>query len=57
MSLQDKSAGIECDSCGHEEIVYSEIEAKELASRLKWVSGNPICPECGEAVTFEHYLD
>ena len=54
--LSEGEAGIDCINCGNKEIVTT-ADANELLSKsLDWDGGDPICPKCGNAVTYEHYL-
>jgi transcription elongation factor Elf1 len=55
--LSEGEAGIDCINCGHEEVVTTVKEANELSKKLTWSGGDPVCPGCGNSVTFEHYLD
>jgi transcription elongation factor Elf1 len=56
--LIDKHAGIDCLECGHEESVTTKAELQQLIDKLEWSSaGDPYCPECGNTVTLENYID
>ncbi|MGI9570184.1 MAG: hypothetical protein ACR2PH_10715 [Desulfobulbia bacterium] len=56
--LSNGQAGIDCINCGNQEIVTTESDSELLSKALEWsASGDAICPECGNTVTYEHYLD
>lgn len=56
--LTDGQAGIDCINCGNQEIVTDEDSSDILSKSLHWTdNGDPICPKCGEPVTYEHYLE
>jgi hypothetical protein len=55
--LENGQAGIDCINCGLQEIVTKEEDSELLSKSLNWVNYNPVCPECGSPVTYEHYLD
>lgn len=55
--LENGQAGIDCINCGHQEIVTTEDDSELLSKSLDWAGCNPVCPECGDVVTYEHYLD
>ena len=56
--LQNGQAGIDCENCGHQEIVTTKPESKALTEALHWVDdGDPICSECLEVVMYEDYID
>lgn len=50
-------AGISCADCGHKEIVNTARMRDHLIEILTWHEcGDPVCPACGELLTFEDYL-
>ena len=56
--LTNGEAGIDCIHCGTKEVVTTEDESELLSKSLHWAeSGDPLCPNCGGTVTYEHYLD
>jgi DNA-directed RNA polymerase subunit RPC12/RpoP len=55
--LENGQAGIDCINCGNQEIVTTEDKSESLSKSLEWVAGDPVCPECGDRVMYEHYLD
>ena len=56
--LERGEAGIDCDSCGHQEVVFTADESEILSKSLHWhENGDPICPECSALVTYEYYLE
>jgi len=53
----DEKAGIDCINCGFEKIVTTKAESESLCKSLQWTkNGDPKCPECGHAVTYEDYI-
>ena len=57
MPVLNTEAGIDCIDCGHCVVVKTRKDADDLAAELKWVDGNPVCPECGSSITFHGYID
>lgn len=55
--IEDKQAGICCKECGYEVVVTTKESMVRLSQDLLWVDGDPICPECGNCVWFEDYLE
>lgn len=57
MSLLLGEAGIDCTNCGHVSAVKTRRDCENLEKALEWFEGNPVCPECGDYLTFEDYID
>lgn len=57
MALNNGQAGIDCLECGYIKTADTAEKAKELSDSLRWHGGDPLCPDCGQSVTFEHYID
>jgi uncharacterized Zn finger protein len=55
--IMDKHGGIDCQECGHQEVVTTKDELEKLRKWLIWDTDSPNCPECGNIVTFEDYID
>ena len=56
--LDDKTAGIDCINCGHQEVVKTGKKRDEMQDKLTWfIGGCAACPECGQPVMFEDYID
>lgn len=56
--LNDNTAGIDCLSCGFKEVTTNKADSESLQKSLQWTkNGDAICPECGNTVTYEDYIN
>ncbi len=56
--LNDKTAGIDCINCGFEKVVTNRADSDLLQNSLEWAeNGSAVCPECGNSVNYEDYID